>query len=96
MNPRFAVPPTRHSVAGLGVLNDVTITQSSAVWELFEASPGSGPLRLYRQAMRIGRDHIASTVYTIVFAATELFDAAADHTLAADVAESDLEEPWPT
>jgi len=57
-------------LAGLGILNDVTITQSSAVWELHEAS-GSAPLstmRLYRQAMRIGRDHIASTVYTIVFA----------------------------
>jgi nitrile hydratase len=34
-------------------------------------------------------------VYTVAFAATELFDAAADHTLAADIAESDLEESWP-
>jgi uncharacterized membrane protein len=55
-------------LAGLGILNDVTITQSSAVWELYEAGARSGPLSLYRQAMRIGRDHIASTVYTIVFA----------------------------
>jgi uncharacterized membrane protein len=55
-------------LAGLGILNDVTITQSSAVWELHEAGAGPGRLRLYRQAMRIGRDHIASTVYTIVFA----------------------------
>jgi uncharacterized membrane protein len=55
-------------LAGLGILNDVTITQSSAVWDLQEAGPGAGPLNLYRQAMRIGRDHIASTVYTIVFA----------------------------
>ena len=29
----------------------------------------SAPLELYRSAMRIGRDHIASTVYTIAFAA---------------------------
>jgi nitrile hydratase len=35
-------------------------------------------------------------VYTVAFAAAELFDAAADHTLTADLAESDLEEPWPT
>ena len=28
-------------VAGLGVLNDVTITQSSAVWELRSAAPGA-------------------------------------------------------
>lgn len=55
-------------LAGLGILNDVTITQSSAVWELYEAAPDISPLRLYRQAMRIGRDHIASTVYTVVFA----------------------------
>ncbi|WP_179421103.1 YibE/F family protein [Pedococcus badiiscoriae] len=55
-------------LAGLGILNDVTITQSSAVWELYDAAPHLPPLRLYRQAMRIGRDHIASTVYTVVFA----------------------------
>jgi uncharacterized membrane protein len=55
-------------LAGLGVLNDVTITQASAVWELREAAPGMTPRRLYGTAMRIGRDHIASTIYTIVFA----------------------------
>jgi uncharacterized membrane protein len=55
-------------LAGLGILNDVTITQSSAVWELYDAAPDLPPRRLYRQAMRIGRDHIASTVYTVVFA----------------------------
>lgn len=56
-------------VAGLGVLNDVTITQASAVWELADASDDRPDARrLFRQAMRIGRDHIASTVYTIAFA----------------------------
>ncbi|WP_308440384.1 YibE/F family protein, partial [Sediminihabitans luteus] len=55
-------------LAGMGVLNDVTITQASAVWELREASPTAGRLELFRRAMRIGRDHIASTVYTIAFA----------------------------
>ena len=30
--------------------------------------PGMAPRRLYGTAMRIGRDHIASTIYTIVFA----------------------------
>ncbi|GAA4378878.1 YibE/F family protein [Paeniglutamicibacter cryotolerans] len=55
-------------IAGLGVLNDVTITQSSAVWELAEISPGSSSRELFTSAMRIGRDHIASTVYTIAFA----------------------------
>lgn len=57
-------------VAGLGVLNDVTITQSSAVWELRAAGPELTRRQLYASAMRIGRDHIASTIYTIVFAYT--------------------------
>ncbi len=53
-------------LAGLGVLNDVTITQASAVWELADATDDHS--RLFSRAMRIGRDHIASTVYTIAFA----------------------------
>jgi uncharacterized membrane protein len=55
-------------VAGLGVLNDVTITQASAIWQLREASPEMTWGQLYRRGMAIGRDHIASTVYTLVFA----------------------------
>lgn len=55
-------------IAGLGVLNDVTITQASAVWELRAASPDASRWEVYAGAMRIGRDHIASTIYTIVFA----------------------------
>jgi len=55
-------------LAGLGVLNDVTVTQASAVWELHEAHPTRGTRRLFTSAMRIGRDHIASSVYTLVFA----------------------------
>jgi uncharacterized membrane protein len=55
-------------VAGLGVLNDVTITQTSAVWELRGAAPTMTRRALFASGMRIGRDHIASTIYTIVFA----------------------------
>lgn len=55
-------------LAGLGVLNDVTITQASAVWELRAADPGAGWRSLFDGGMRIGRDHIASTIYTIAFA----------------------------
>jgi uncharacterized membrane protein len=55
-------------VAGLGVLNDVTITQASAIWQLKEVSPEITWRELYRRGMAVGRDHIASTVYTIVFA----------------------------
>jgi len=55
-------------IAGLGVLNDVTITQSSAVWELRAVAPELSRMEIFARAMRIGRDHIASTIYTIVFA----------------------------
>ena len=55
-------------LAGLGVLNDVTITQASAVWELHAGAPTMSRAELFRRGMRIGRDHIASTVYTVAFA----------------------------
>lgn len=55
-------------VAGLGVLNDVTVTQASAVWELRAADAHIRPGGIFRSAMRIGRDHIASSIYTLVFA----------------------------
>jgi uncharacterized membrane protein len=55
-------------IASLGVLNDVTVTQASAVWELHATDPTQSRARLFAAGMRIGRDHIASTVYTLVFA----------------------------
>ncbi|EDY62240.1 YibE/F family protein [Streptomyces pristinaespiralis] len=55
-------------IGSLGVLDDVTVTQTSAVWELRQADPGMGPRALYRSAIRIGRDHIASVVNTLVLA----------------------------
>ena len=55
-------------LVGLGVLNDVTITQVSAVWELRGARPDAGWRTLFAGGMRIGRDHVASTIYTIAFA----------------------------
>jgi uncharacterized membrane protein len=54
-------------LAGLGVLNDVTVTQASAVWELRGAKPHATRRELFSRGMRIGRDHIASTVYTVAF-----------------------------
>ncbi len=55
-------------IGGLGVLNDVTITQASSVWEIRAAGPHLTRRQLFTSGMRIGRDHIASTIYTIVFA----------------------------
>jgi uncharacterized membrane protein len=53
-------------IGSLGVLNDVTITQASAVFEL--AHTDHSRRQIFVRAMRIGSDHIASTVYTLVLA----------------------------
>lgn len=55
-------------VTAVGILNDVTITQASAVWEM--AGDSRDAKDLFKRAMRIGRDHIASSTYTVAFAAT--------------------------
>lgn len=53
-------------IGSLGVLNDVTVTQSSTVFEL--ARLGGSRRAIFVGAIRVGRDHIASTVYTLVLA----------------------------
>jgi uncharacterized membrane protein len=53
-------------IGSLGVLDDVTITQSSTVEEL--AVTATSRWELYRAASRVGRNHIASAVNTIVMA----------------------------
>ena len=55
-------------IGALGVLDDVTVTQVSTVWELRRADPGQPRRELYRAAMRVGRDHIASTTNTLLLA----------------------------
>ena len=55
-------------IGSLGVLDDVTVTQVSAVWELHRANAAMSLRELYASAVRIGRDHIASTVNTLVLA----------------------------
>jgi uncharacterized membrane protein len=55
-------------IGSLGVLDDMTVTQVSAVWELRRANPTFTARALYASAERIGRDHIASTVNTLVLA----------------------------
>jgi uncharacterized membrane protein len=55
-------------IGSLGVLNDVTVTQASTVFELAELGDGTSRRAIFVGAMRVGRDHIASTVYTLVLA----------------------------
>lgn len=55
-------------IGALGVLDDLVTTQASAVFELYGANPGLGYRGLYNAAMRIGQDHVAATVNTLVLA----------------------------
>jgi uncharacterized membrane protein len=55
-------------IGSLGVLDDVTVTQAAAVWELHVAKPSATVGELYRAGIRIGKDHVAATVNTLVLA----------------------------
>jgi uncharacterized membrane protein len=55
-------------IGALGVLDDLVTTQASAVFELRHANRSLGFRELFRSAMRIGQDHVAATVNTLVLA----------------------------
>ena len=55
-------------LGSLGVLDDVTVTQVSAVGELRRSRPDAQFGELYRSALVIGRDHVSSTVNTLFLA----------------------------
>lgn len=57
-------------VGALGSLADVAIAQASTITELHESDPAASPLELFLSAMRVGRDHIASMVYTLILTYT--------------------------
>ena len=54
-------------IGALGALDDMTVTQSSVVWEL-RAAGLTDRRELFRSAMRVGRDHVSSTVNTLALA----------------------------
>src|SRR5215207_6009766 len=55
-------------IGALGVLDDLVTTQASAVFELHHVNEALGFQQLFRAAMRIGQDHVAATVNTLVLA----------------------------
>jgi uncharacterized membrane protein len=55
-------------IGALGAIDDMTVTQASAVWELRAAKPDQDPGSLFHAGLRIGRDHVASTVNTLFLA----------------------------
>ena len=55
-------------IGAIGVLDDVTVTQVSSVAEIQVAAPSATAWDLYRAGLRIGRDHVASSVNTLFLA----------------------------
>jgi uncharacterized membrane protein len=55
-------------IGALGVLDDLTVSQSSTVLALRRASPGMSARRLFQEGMIVGRDHLGATVNTLVLA----------------------------
>jgi uncharacterized membrane protein len=55
-------------IGALGVLDDVTISQSSTVLALRRANPALRFRELFGLAMRVGQDHVSATVNTLVLA----------------------------
>ncbi len=55
-------------IAALGVLDDLTVSQSSTVMALRRANPAMGFRELFRSGIGVGHDHIAATVNTLVLA----------------------------
>lgn len=54
----------------LGILDDITISQSAIVQQLKAANPKLKAGELYKKAMAVGKDHIASMVNTLVLVYT--------------------------
>ena len=55
-------------IGALGVLDDLVVGQSSAVFQLYGTAPDLSMKELYRRAMVIGRDHVAAAVNTLILA----------------------------
>jgi len=54
----------------LGVLDDIAVTQSAVVTELYGANPDMTGREVFTRAMRVGREHVGALVNTLVLAYT--------------------------
>lgn len=55
-------------IGALGALDDITVTQAALVAELRYRNPGLSVYQLVSSGIRVGREHIASTVNTLLLA----------------------------
>lgn len=54
----------------LGVLDDIAITQTAVVSELYASAPHLARKEAYRKALRVGREHVGALVNTLALAYT--------------------------
>lgn len=55
-------------IGALGVLDDLVTSQVASSFELFTVDPEANVRAIYTSVMRIGQDHVAATVNTLVLA----------------------------
>jgi uncharacterized membrane protein len=54
----------------LGVLDDIAVTQSAVVSELYSSAPHLSKKEIYRRAIRVGKEHVGALVNTLALAYT--------------------------
>jgi uncharacterized membrane protein len=54
----------------LGILDDITISQSAIAFELYATDPKLSFKKLYQKTMNVGKDHITSLVNTLILVYT--------------------------
>lgn len=57
-------------IGALGILDDITVSQAAIIQQLREANPKIKSKELFWRAMKVGQDHIASMVNTLVLVYT--------------------------
>ncbi|NLZ24221.1 YibE/F family protein [Candidatus Dojkabacteria bacterium] len=57
-------------IGTLGVLDDVTVSQTSIVYQLYNLRKDLSTSQLFRESIKIGKDHIASMVNTLILVYT--------------------------
>lgn len=55
-------------IAALGAVMDVSMSVSSAIWEMHEQNPGLGARALFRSGMNVGKDIIGTMSNTLILA----------------------------
>lgn len=52
----------------LGILDDIAVTQSAVVSEIYQSVSHLKPREVYKKAMRVGKEHVSALVNTLVLA----------------------------